>query len=387
MNKQKTRHEENKLSKSHETDVLIIGGGLAGCVLAYQLLEQGKRAIVLDEPHHSTASRVGAGIINPISGKRYSSIWNAKEVLPSALNFYQKCTDELPHKPDRIYCREVPTLRMFATEEERNFWEIKRAQEHHFAQLRETRNIDELYDKPSIHAPFGALQFPSWRVETEVLVADLRNALARRDALWEDFFDETLLELSNDAAGGLRYKNFSAKKIVVCHGWKAHKSSLWGTLPLSPAKGELLTVRLKSASLRHLLVKGTFLLPLFLSSSGDNASQETDLVRIGASYEWEQLDDRINADVGVSLLESAQAIFPTEMQIVEHRAGVRPAAKDSRPFLGVHPRYKQCFVMNGFGAKGAVLVPYCAEQLALLMDGRGEIPREIALERFLGKEP
>ena len=63
-------------------DFLIIGQGLAGTVLAWNLIQRGRSVIVLDREDESTSSKVAAGLINPITGRYLTKSWRADETLP-----------------------------------------------------------------------------------------------------------------------------------------------------------------------------------------------------------------------------------------------------------------------------------------------------------------
>ena len=166
-------------------------------------------------------------------------------------------------------------------------------------------------------------------------------------------------------ARGAVYKHIHAKRVVMCNGWRVRQSGLWSALPLSPAKGELLTVQAEGAlpgplPLDELIIKGVFLLPLAGGA-----------IRIGASYSWDTLDEIPSVAVADTLLAKAHDVFPVPMRLLRHDAGVRPAAQDSKPILGIHPREPRSAVMNGFGSKGAAYTPFCAMQLIdFLEDGK-----------------
>jgi glycine/D-amino acid oxidase-like deaminating enzyme len=49
-------------------DYLLIGHGLAGATLARELRGRGHRVLVYDEPRPDSASRVAAGLMNPVAG-------------------------------------------------------------------------------------------------------------------------------------------------------------------------------------------------------------------------------------------------------------------------------------------------------------------------------
>ena len=69
-------------------DTIIIGQGLAGSLLGWQLIQDGQRVLVIDDGHRSAASRVAAGIINPITGQRLVKSWHVDQFLPEAEKFY-----------------------------------------------------------------------------------------------------------------------------------------------------------------------------------------------------------------------------------------------------------------------------------------------------------
>ena len=54
----------------NQVDFLIAGQGLAGSLLAFELLQSGASIAVVDTPMEGAASPVAAGIVNPVSGKR-----------------------------------------------------------------------------------------------------------------------------------------------------------------------------------------------------------------------------------------------------------------------------------------------------------------------------
>jgi glycine oxidase len=63
------------------------------------------------------------------------------------------------------------------------------------------------------------------------------------------------------------------------------------------------------------------------------------------------------------------------VEVVEHRWGVRPTARDRRPLLGPIEANGRIAVMNGLGARGVLLAPWCADHLLdHLFNGRSLDP-------------
>ncbi|MGE5447336.1 MAG: FAD-dependent oxidoreductase, partial [Bacteroidales bacterium] len=59
-----------------KVDVIIVGQGLAGTLLAFELLKLGQSFVVIDQPGIIKASSVAAGIINPVVFRRMTKSWH-----------------------------------------------------------------------------------------------------------------------------------------------------------------------------------------------------------------------------------------------------------------------------------------------------------------------
>jgi len=103
------------MTRTH-LDYLIIGQGLAGSALALKLLARSKRILVVDQPNHNVASRIAAGLFNPITGKKMVKTWLADKLFP-ALHTHYKDAEALTGKN---FFYPMPIYRPFASIEEQN---------------------------------------------------------------------------------------------------------------------------------------------------------------------------------------------------------------------------------------------------------------------------
>src|SRR5437773_5339692 len=71
-----------------QVDYLIIGQGLCGTWLSWYLVKENKTFIVIDKNENITPSKVSAGIINPVTGRRMVKVWMAEEVIAFAKEAY-----------------------------------------------------------------------------------------------------------------------------------------------------------------------------------------------------------------------------------------------------------------------------------------------------------
>src|SRR5581483_2216404 len=76
-------------------DFLLIGQGICGTFLSWHLQKAGYSFLVIDEAQPDTASKVAAGIINPVTGRRIVKTWMIEDVMPFAVEQYTALGNEL----------------------------------------------------------------------------------------------------------------------------------------------------------------------------------------------------------------------------------------------------------------------------------------------------
>ena len=123
-------------------NILIIGGGIAGCSLAWQLTKKGKNVKLLDRKENHS-SFVAAGMINPIVFRRMNLSWRVDEFLPEAKTYYS----ELEKETGQTFFTPLTIRRFFASEQERNFWIKKQDEKEYKDFLTCQNNFDRPVDK------------------------------------------------------------------------------------------------------------------------------------------------------------------------------------------------------------------------------------------------
>ena len=75
------------MNRPSAAPVLIAGQGLAGTLLAWTLERAGREFVVVDPGHAEAASRVGAGLVNPVTGERWVATpgWAEKSAAAHAV--------------------------------------------------------------------------------------------------------------------------------------------------------------------------------------------------------------------------------------------------------------------------------------------------------------
>ena len=75
---------------SPDAEYLIVGQGIAGSVLADKLLAAGRTVQVVDDGHRTSSTRVAAGMVNPLAGKRFALSPGSDWLLPSARRYFSQ---------------------------------------------------------------------------------------------------------------------------------------------------------------------------------------------------------------------------------------------------------------------------------------------------------
>lgn len=336
-------------------DIIIIGQGLAGTVLSETLARRGLRVMVFDTPREGRASWVSTGIVNPIVLRRTVLSWRASEMLAVAGAFYR----EMEMRYDTTFWHPLPLVEIFPTAQEAGIWQLRMKDPELGRFLsRGSLNDPALAGLPQPYG-YGVVQRSAW--------LDVRALLTAHRERWRDMgtLEECLVESENIQVlpDGVEIHGRSAPLIIRCTGPFAD------TPGLVPVRGEGLTVRMSGFPSRAMVHRGVFILPV-----------EDDVFRISATFDWSDVWAGATAEGRRSLLDRLQRLVPGPIEVLEHWAGVRPAAKDRRPILGRLAMHD--FVMNGMGSRGVLLSPWCAQHLAEhLIDGL-PIDAEVDVARF-----
>lgn len=347
-----------------DTDYLIIGQGLAGSALAWRLIQAGQRVRVIDDGHRSAASRVAAGLVNPLAGMRF----NRRPELADWLHSAQAWYEELAPLCGRTIFHRRPMLRLFRSREQWRFHQRRLADPAAKGLLGAAFAAQDCPEQ--VVAPFGGfVQQHTGYVDIALLLARLRDWLRARDSLATAAIAPESLEPS---ATGVRTGQWCARHAVFCDGARLIDNPWFNTLPLEPDRGEILTLRSDSWQPRHIINGAHWLLPL--ASGG---------LRFGATHEHQALTGGVTAAARQALLDGVHALAPDHrFMVVDQQAGVRPATQDRYPFIGRHPTLQSLWVCNGFGARGALSIPWYTDRLAdHLVSGR-PLPAEADIRRF-----
>lgn len=335
---------------------------MAGCILADHLMKAGKKVLVIDDPSMSNSSKVAGGLYNPITGRKMVKTWNCDALFDYLIPYYKGLESELGSK----FIHDIHIYRPFFSIEEQNEWMAKSAEEGHAGYVRDIKSKPSWTDE--VNNPFGGLLLDkSGYVDTSALLSSLKSRFTLEGAFREERFEFEKLQRSKDS---FQYEGQTFDRIVFCDGKLSENNPFFSWLPLSLVKGELLFIK-SSVNPRVIYNRGVFVIPL-----GNG------VCKCGSTYNHQDLSEIPTKSAKDELIERVQNLVGFGFEVIDQKAGVRPATKDRKPFIGEHPEKKGIWIFNGLGTKGVSLAPYYAKQLVGHLEGFERLDDEVNIERF-----
>ena len=282
-------------------DYIIVGGGLAGMLVAWELYERGASFIMIADDGPAS-SNVAAGTWNPVTFRRMIPTWRAQEMIDAMLAVYPKV--EKAVGMDLLSMIEVEKI--LANEQETNFW-VEKAKTEESKDFLEssliTINVKGESKTAGIVKQTGRLDLPNY-------VAKLQAFFLEKGFLIKESFEHDLLKINeNDVS----YKELKAQKVIFCEGTYCETNPFFNWLPFKSVKGDVLTIKSENLKVSRIRKKNVFILPL-----GD------DMYKVGATYDWADKTNAATEKGKQELLEKLNDLINCECEIIEHFAGVRP---------------------------------------------------------------
>ena len=345
-----------------KVDVLIIGQGISGTSLSYLLSNKNISFLVIDDKRPNAPSRVAAGIINPVTGRRFVKTWMIEELLPFVLEFYKELGRELNTNAisEKMIIDFFPSPQMKLAFEER----LKEGESF----LKKPVDDKFFIDRFNYSFGYGRIT-PSYTVHLENILPAWRSRLIKQTQLIEEEFDISQLQFDDKS---VQYRNITTQKIIFCDGLQSAKNHFFDKLPFASNKGEMLIVEIPGLSKEFLYKKGMTLAPLL----------SPDIFWFGSNYLWEYQDERPSPVFYKQAEQVLRSWIKLPHKILEQKVSLRPATIERKPFVGFHPKHPTIGILNGMGTKGCSLSPYFAKQLVDHIKNRTPILPEADISRF-----
>jgi glycine/D-amino acid oxidase-like deaminating enzyme len=161
--------------------------------------------------------------------------------------------------------------------------------------------------------------------------------------------------------------------VIDCTGVVGARDENFSFVPWEFSKGETLTLAVDGLAPDIVLNRGHWVLPF-----------APGVACVGATHDPCDTTSTPTAAARATLEASARVLLARPFAVTGHEVGVRVNLPDKHPVAGRHPANARLGLINGLGAKGALVAPWLARQwVDHLATGAG-FEAEVAVGRFFG---
>ena len=351
--------------------VIVVGAGIAGCAIAYELARRGAQVHVLDgRAPGRGATFASAGILAPaVEGHNPELLHLTSCSLAAYDDFIRRVRDDSGLDVD--YARNGTVQVAFTPQQSAEL-------EQNARRFASTGVAHALLDgdaarevEPALSASvMTALRLPTQGyVSAEQLIAALAQAARHRGAVFATAHADRVEGGAGGAAVFIAGDRIDADAVVVASGsWPVAEQPG----PVKPIRGQLLHLRVDEAIAAHVLWgPDCYVVPW-----------RDRTVLVGATVEDVGFDERATVEGVRSLLTAAVHMVPSldRAGFKEVRVGLRPKTEDELPAIGRSSTMPHVFHATGLYRNGILLAPLTASLVAdLVLDGRER--EELAMVR------
>lgn len=346
---------------SKNSRVLIVGQGISGTLLSWFLQTHEVDFTIIDDARPEAPSQTAAGLINPVTGRRVVTVWLDELILPFAARTYRQMETFL-------------NISAFSTTEILDFFPNPFMRESFLKKLDQKAPYIELLEGPDEHAghfnyEFGAGRItPAYIVHLSALLPAWRQHLAAQNRLIQERFDFEQLTVTAD---GIQYGSHRADRLIFCDGVQGANNPYFSLLPFALNKGEALIIEAPELPADRIYKKSLTLAPFC----------EPGLFWAGTNYIWDFENSLPTESFRAATEQTLKSWLKLPFRTVDHKAAIRPATIERRPFVGMHPVFQNIGILNGMGTKGCSLAPYFAFQLVQQLLFNTPIERDADIQR------
>lgn len=321
----------HKLNNKIRVHTLIVGQGIAGSLLGWELHRLGKSVMVCDEGKLNTSSKIAAGMFNPINTKRFTVTANPDEAFKVAMELYHSIETVL----NIHLIHHSPIYNVFGNIKESNDYSLKL--DHPF--FAKYTNPNPLIE-PHINQPFGAFEvgLSGW-INIRLMLDGLKQFFEQQHHYRTALFDYALLKQTDE---GWQYQDFVADHIVFCGGYSSLKNPFFDA-HIIPCKGDVLEFDSAELNITRTIKKGIYVVAL-----GNGK------FKCGSLYKWENDNLDLAEDDYNELVEKLTNLITVPFSITKQLTAIRPTTKNRELMVMTHPTLPHMHLLNGLGTKGVI---------------------------------
>lgn len=349
------------------TDIVLIGGGVIGLSIAYELATRGASVRILDQSQlGQESSWAGAGMITPANPDhaRSPEARLRGETFVRWPDWATRLRDETGIDSGFARCGGVELAPNYSASEAAALV-MKLQTEGVRAELLGSRELREL--EPHMNPEFSeAIHLPDYcQVRNPRLLKALLAACAARGVELSPGMPVIGFEQQAARITAVRTPTelITAGQFVVCSGaWSQTVLAQAGCqISVEPVHGQIVLLDMLPLPTRRIIEVGS----RYIVPRADGH------LLIGSTEEWIGFDKRNTAEAVAELIRFGCELIPSLKSARLERcwSGLRPGSPNGLPYLGRVPRTENLFVAAGHFRAGLMLSPITAVLLSQLLLG------------------
>ncbi|WP_069805902.1 NAD(P)/FAD-dependent oxidoreductase [Thermogemmatispora onikobensis] len=349
------------------TDVLIIGGGVIGCAIAYELSRERISVTLVDRgPIGGGTSRVASGLLAPIrpflppDHRRMRLLVHALNTLRAELAELEEIRPEIVYQQTRLLrlCRADKRLQKWLASWQQAGVTLEVVDQQEARRWEPYLCCLDDGDETVVIAHSHELYLDARR-----LIEAYAEAARRQGALFLPYRPVVGLLRESGRVLGVETPEgpiWRHHLIIAAGAWSTQCASwLDQPLPLRPQYGQAIVVVGPASSLRYVFVgNGIYLVP------------RAEGLLIGATHRERGFDASPMEEDTLDLLTRARRlVMLADCRVIQVRAGLRPVTSDHLPLIG--PLSEGVSIASGHGGFGLLWSALTAQAMkAFIMTGQ-----------------
>ncbi len=341
--------------------VIIIGGGIVGCMTAMQLRKRGHRVTIVERNQIASqtsgeSSWAGGGIIFPLLPWQYSDAVNA--LTRNAAASYQALSRQLLQETgiDANFAQSgfllLPKFDLEIALDwcAKNKLAAQKVKAANFG-VQSLCGEDALWlpEVCQIRPPYFMQALRSWLEQNQVTMLEHTQLVPLQQVAQLNCWQTTTGEI------------LEADQFVVTSGaWSFDLlKDTTAKLNIKPMRGQILLYKPEQNLQQMVYREGFYMIPRL-----------DGYLLAGSTLEDVGFDSGVTESVRTELQAKAEAIMPAlkNQAVIKHWSGLRPGTPENLPTISAHPSIQNLYLNTGHFRYGLTMAPASAAMISAIMD-------------------
>ncbi len=366
------------------TEVVIVGGGVIGCSIAYGLRKRGVDVVVLDQGEiGAQASRAATGMLAPLKPFAKPTDPYTRLLLASLARFPGLVAELEEASGIDIEYAQTGTLRVMSPKQALRLekWTATWQQEGYPLELLTGDQLRDCEPGLALHVSLALYRPGEPQINASHLTQAYASAAERLGATFYAHEEVVALHRHGHGITGVQMahgERITCQHLVLATGAWAGRSGacLDLALPVQPLRAQSLALSQPAIPIRHLIFGGG----IYLAPKGNGT------LIVGVARDEAGFDVQTTTDGITWLFQAACRLVPrlAACPVEQAWAGLLPITPDARPLLGKAPSWDNVALACGYNGYGILLAASTGEMIAeqVVTGLAPDTLRPFALERF-----